>query len=390
MGTMNKSILILATTSGFLNQFEMGNVGILEKLGYEIHYASNTYDQHYVFDETKIIERGIQIHHIDIARSPYMVKYNWKAFWQLVEIVKKYHIQVIHCHTPVGGVLGRLVGRYFRREKLRVIYTAHGFHFFKGAPLINNSIYYAVESFLARWTDRLVLINKEDYLNGLKFHLKKDGHVYQIPGVGLDMEKFQPISEQERKKMRESMGLGDDDFFMVSVGELNENKNQEIVLKALMRLRKKNKGLEHIRYGICGDGFFWERLQEDIRKWRLKGTVAMYGYCTHIKEILGCADAVVFPSRREGLGMAALEALAVGIPVIAADNRGTREYMKSGENGYVCQWDDVEGFCNAIETIRHMPLAKKHEMKKKCRQSVERFQKKYADEIMEQVYRGLD
>lgn len=193
-----------------------------------------------------------------------------------------------------------------------------------------------------------MLINQEDYENALKFHMKKGGRVYQIPGVGLDMKKFTPLSKEEREEKRKALGLGKDDFFLVSVGELNENKNQEVILKALLRLRKKNKNLNHIRYGICGDGFFWDRIREDIRKWRLQKTVTMYGYCTHVREILGCADAMAFPSRREGLGMAALEALAVGIPVIAADNRGTREYMRSGENGVVCQWNDIEGFAGAI------------------------------------------
>lgn len=387
---MNKRILILATTGGFLNQFEMGNVRILEQLGYEIHYASNTYDQHYIFDQKKILDRGIQIHHVDIARSPYMFQNNWNAFWQLVEIVKKYHIQVIHCHTPVGGVLGRLVGRYCKREKLRVIYTAHGFHFFKGAPLINNSIYYVVEKLLARWTDRLVLINQEDYENALKFHMKKGGKVYHIPGVGLDMKAFTPLSKEEREEKRKALGLKKDDFFLVSVGELNENKNQEVVLKALLRLRKKNKNLENIRYGICGDGFFWDRIREDVRKWKLQGTVTMYGYCTHVREILGCADAMAFPSKREGLGMAALEALAVGIPVIASDNRGTREYMRSGENGIVCQWNDIEGFAGAIEQLRSMNQMQKQQMKQACIQSVTHFQQKYTDEIMEQVYKSLE
>ena len=116
----------------------------------------------------------------------------------------------------------------------------------------------------------------------------------------------------------------------------------------------------------------------------------MYGYCTHVREILGCADAMAFPSRREGLGMAALEALAVGIPVIAADNRGTREYMRSGENGVVCQWNDIEGFAGAIEQFRSMNQMEKQQMKQACIQSVTRFQQKYTDEIMEQVYRSLE
>lgn len=206
----------------------------------------------------------------------------------------------------------------------------------------------------------------------------------------MDMKKFTPLSKEEREEKRKALGLRKDDFFLVSVGELNENKNQEVILKALLRLRKKNKNLANIRYGICGDGFFWDRIREDIRKWRLQGAVTMYGYCTHVREILGCADAMAFPSKREGLGMAALEALAVGVPVIAADNRGTREYMHSGENGLVCQWNDVEGFASAIEQLRTMNQEQKQQMKQACIQSVTNFQQKYTDEIMEQVYKSLE
>ena len=315
---------------------------------------------------------------------------NRKAFFQLLKLVEEYHIEAIHCHTPVGGVLGRLVGRYYKKKRLRVIYTAHGFHFYKGAQLINNSLYYAAEKILAHYTDILVVINKEDYGNAKRFRLKPGGLVFQIPGVGLDLQRFRPFTEEERAKRRKELGLRENDFFLVSVGELNENKNQEIILKALKKMKDSGKDLSHIKYGICGDGFFRQRIKEKITEYGLEEIAVMYGYCTKVWEILGCADASAFPSRREGLGMAALESLAMGVPVIAADNRGTREYMIPGKNGYVCSWDDESSFARGIEAIRDMEPGHLADMKEECRKSAEKFDKKYTNQIMHIVYENLD
>lgn len=387
---MEKNILILTTISGFLDKFEKENVKLLLEMGYRVHYAANTKEQHYLFDEKKIRDMGVEIHHIDVARSPYMLLDNRKAFFQLLKLVEEYHIEAIHCHTPVGGVLGRLVGRYYKKKRLRVIYTAHGFHFYKGAQLINNSLYYAAEKILAHYTDILVVINKEDYGNAKRFRLKPGGLVFQIPGVGLDLQRFRPFTEEERAKRRKELGLGENDFFLVSVGELNENKNQEIVLKALKKMKDSGKDLSHIKYGICGDGFFRQRIKEKIAEYGLEEIAVMYGYCTKVWEILGCADASAFPSRREGLGMAALESLAMGVPVIAADNRGTREYMIPGKNGYVCSWDDESSFARGIEAIRDMEPGHLTDMKEECRKSAEKFDKKYTNQIMHIVYENLD
>lgn len=183
---MDKQILILTTTNDFLRKFEQGNVRILQQMGYTVHYAANMNEPHYLSDEDKIRELGVYTHHIEIARSPFLFHDNQKALRQILDLIRKYQIQIIHCHTPVGGVLGRLAGKLFRDRKLFVIYTAHGFHFYRGAPLLNHLIYAPVEKALARYTDVLIVINEEDYRHARHFLLKKGGHVYKIPGVGLD------------------------------------------------------------------------------------------------------------------------------------------------------------------------------------------------------------
>lgn len=385
-----KNILILTTVSGFLNKFERDNVRILQDMGYTVHYAANKNEQIYMFDEREYDEMGVMFHHIDIAKSPYLFKVNYKAYTQIIDIIETYNISVIHCHTPVGGLLGRLVGRHFRKNGLKVIYTAHGFHFYKGAPFLNNTVFYMMERMMAPYTDVLVLINEEDYRNACKFSLKKGGQVYKIPGVGLDLERFSPLSHTKTEEARNRLGLKPEDFFIVSVGELNENKNHEVVLRALVKMRDSGKNISCIKYGICGDGFFRERLAGQIKKFGLEDNVTLYGYCKDVREILGCADASVFPSVREGLGMAALEALAMGVPVIAADNRGTREYMHSGKNGYVCGAKDIDGYIRGIEKIRNLSPSQIKKVRLYCRKSVQPFSKTCTNEIMKKIYRTLE
>lgn len=387
---MRKQILILTTTRDFLGKFETGNVRILKRMGYTVHYAANMSEQDDLYDREEIEKLGIESHHIDIERSPFMIRNNRKAFLQLIELVRKYGISLIHCHTPVGGLLGRLAGRYFGKDRLKVIYTAHGFHFYKGAPWLNNSIYYQVERFLARYTDILVVINSEDYASAGKFRLRKGGAVYRIPGVGLDTERFHIFSEEEKKRGREALDIGAETLFLLSVGEINENKNHEIILRALALMKRRGQDISGIQYVICGDGFFRGRREKQIQSMGLDENVKIYGYRKDIPDILGCANALVFPSKREGLGMAALESLAMGIPVIAADNRGTREYMKDGVNGYICKSGDVEDYIRGIQNIRDMDVEKRRKMQIKCRETVERFDRAYVDEIMGEVYRIAD
>lgn len=385
---MEKHFLILATTSDFLWKFEMENVKILQQMGYVVHYAANMNEPHYLPGPEKIQALGVQAHHIDIARSPFMVQYNYAALHQLAAIIKSYQIRILHCHTPVGGLLGRLAGRLCKG--LVVIYTAHGFHFYRGAPLLNRVAYYSVEKALAKSTDFLIVINREDYEIAKKFRLKKNGRVEQIPGVGLDLEKFHPLPEERRRILRRQLGIGTEDCFFVSVGELNENKNHRVVLEALDKLRHLRGSLAGIRYGICGDGFFRDRLQRWIAELNLSGVVTLYGYRTDIPQMLGCADAAVFPSIREGLGMAGLEALAMGIPVIAADNRGTREYMRHGKNGFVCSPHNGEEFARSMERILHLREPEKRKIAADCRASAQPFRQ--ADTIcrMREIYRMAD
>ncbi|MCU6760809.1 GDP-mannose-dependent alpha-(1-6)-phosphatidylinositol monomannoside mannosyltransferase [uncultured Roseburia sp.] len=378
---MKEKVLIITTISGFLHQFEMNNVKLLQKAGYEVHYASNFQVPVYTYDETEYESMGIVTHHVPIEKSPRSLKENKEAFRQLVHILEEEQISLIHCHTPMGGVLGRLSGQR-AAHNVKVIYTAHGFHFYKGASWKNWLLYYQAERWLARKTDMIITINQEDFNYASEFRLKTNGCVYKIPGVGLDLKRFFPISEK-RSVQREKLKIAENCFCIITAASLDVEKNHETVLRAISLIPDKR-----ICYLICGDGPQREYLEKLVRKLHLETQVYFMGFQEHMEELLHASDCFVFPSLREGLGMAALEAMACGLPVIAAGNRGTREYMKNGENGFLCEGEDAGQFARAIETLKADRMLCQR-MGAVGRQTAEQFGTAKTEVIMSQVYQRI-
>lgn len=386
---IEKKALFVATVGGFVTQFEMGNVSLLQEMGYEVHSAANYKEPVYSVKEQDLKEKGVILHQVDMEKSPYMWKQNRRALGQLCSIIRNEKISLLHCHTPVGGLLGRLAAILCREEGPKVIYTAHGFHFYKGAPWVNWLFYYNVERILAHHTDILVTINEEDYGRAGRFHLREGGGVYKIPGEGLHRDRFRPVSEERKQEMRRLLGLEGDTFFFLSVGELSGNKNHREIIRLMPDIIERLKDRK-ILYGICGDGFYREELSELVEKMELQENVSLYGYQADIQNYLACADCLVFPSVREGLGMAALEAMAMGIPVIAADNRGTREYMRDGCNGYVCDVKNPKSFAEAIERICRMQPEELAAMQAEGCITAEKFDVMSAAAVMGKVYEAAD
>jgi len=384
-----KKALFIATVGGFVTQFEMNNVSLLQQMGYEVHSAANFLEPMYCVKEQELKEKGVILHQVDIAKSPFVWKENSRALKQLCKIVKTEGITLIHCHTPVGGLLGRLTGILCAGEDLKVTYTAHGFHFYQGAPWMNWVFYYNVERVLAHYTDVLITINEEDYMRACRFKLRKNGKVYKIPGEGLHIEAWEPATEKRRKELRRKLGIGEDTFFILSVGEINGNKNHREVVQLMPDLKKRMPDRKFF-YGICGDGFCHEELQELVDSMGLQKDVKLYGYRVDVPDFLACADCFVFPSIREGLGMAALEALSMGVPVVAADNRGTREYMRDGINGFVCDVGRPGSFVDAIEKVCCLSAEELSAMRAEGRKMAKKFDLKNTDAIMANVYGAMD
>lgn len=377
-----KNVLIVTTISGFLPQFEKNDVKILKEYGYTVHYASNFKNPVYEFDRDGLIEMGLKLHHIDIQKSPGHFRENIRAFRQLRQVIEKEKIQVLHCHNPMGGVIGRCAAASVK-EKPYVLYTAHGFHFYDGAPLKNWLFFYTAERGLAHVTDQIITINQEDNRRARNLPLRTGGVAVQIHGVGVDAGRF-CLRPELRAAKRKELGIGEREFHIVTAAELNGNKNQRTVIEAIAELNRTD-----IRYSICGKGPWEERLKELISHLHLEGQVQVLGYRTDMEEILQTADCFAFPSRREGLGIAAIEALLCGVPLIAADNRGTREYTVPDVNGILCRADDVGAYAKAIERL-YTDRPYRADLASGCRASAGPFVTEEVEKTMRSVYRRVD
>lgn len=333
-------ILYITTVSLTFNSFFKPHIEMLVNSGHHVDIACNYND---LALDGLFEELGCNIYQIDFSRFP-LSPDNLKASKQLKRLIVAGKYDIVHCHTPNASVVTRLVCRKLRkRNALKVFYTAHGFHFYKGAPKLNWMVYYPVEKFCSRFTDKLITINKEDYeLAKSKFKAKE---ICYIPGVGVDLSRFENVSVDKAAK-RSEIGVPADAFLLISVGEVNENKNHQIIVKALARLKNPN-----IHYAIAGEGDKKDYLHSLANELGVADQVHLLGYRKDVPELNHSADVFCFPSVREGLGLAAVEAMTCGIPVIAANNRGTSEFIVSKKNGFLCEYDDEKAFAEAIADL---------------------------------------
>lgn len=373
-----KKALLVTTVSGFVPQFEMGNVKILQEMGYEVHYAANYHMPSYGDDNSRLDGTGIVRHQVDFERSPYSRK-NAAAYQQLKELMIKERFQLVHCHTPMGGVLARLAAH--KTHTGPVIYTAHGFHFFKGAPLINWLIYYPVERWLSRYTDVQITINHEDFVRAKKFSAKK---VVRIHGVGIDL---QPARQNMREEKRKELGIRPDEILLLTAGELNKNKNQQMVLEAVAKLNNRTD-IKFI-YALCGKGECREVLQKKADDLGLGACVRFLGYRKDLREILEAADIFLMPSYREGLPTVVMEAMNAGLPVIGTDIRGNQDLIAHKETGYLVRINDYEGMASYLEILMERK-EQRHIMGEKARFAIRLFGKEQVMKEMRKVYSSLE
>lgn len=372
-----KRALLVTHVSGFVPQFEMNNVRILQNMGYEVHYASNFHNPSYGDDNSRLNGTGIICHQVDFARSP--LKYqNLTAYRQLIHLMKEMRFDLVHCHTPVGGVLARLAAH--KTHTGSVVYTAHGFHFFTGAPLLNWMLYYPVERFLAKYTDLLITINEEDYKRAQKFPAKR---VRRIHGVGMSLDIEEKLSDAQVQMQKESMGLKPSDFIIVSAGELNANKNQIMVLEALAKIRKQN-----YRYLICGKGPLQEKLKGYVKGHFMEESVCFLGYRKDLDRILQMADVFVMPSKREGMPTAVMEAMKYKLPVIGTNIRGNNELIVDGETGYLIAGNAIEEMAAKIEKMMEEPRLKR-QMGENARIRLRGYSSEIVKQEMENNYKEV-
>lgn len=376
-----KKVLIVCTVGCFLN-FELNDIKLLNKHGYKVYIACNFNGYEEIFN--KLIALNTTNIQIDFSRQPFS-KNNIQAYKELKNLMDKERFDLLHCHTPVGGVIARLVGKKYRKNGMKIIYTAHGFHFYKGSSFKNWILYYPIEKFFSRYTDMLITINREDYRRAQnKLSAKK---VEYIPSVGIDTKKYlNETTDLVHKETRESFGIPQDSIWIISVGELNRNKNHEIIIRALKKLEIENK---NIFYTIAGDGELKEYLEEMIRKLGLENKIKLLGHQDDVKKLLDAADIFCFPSIREGLGLAAVEAMACGLPLITSNVQGINDYNTNGKNGFKCKSNDLDEFVSAINSLVQNEKLR-IEFGNNNKIEVKKFDISIVEEKMEKIYSSFE
>jgi len=346
-----KSILI-TSTDVMMFQFLVPYVNYLALKGFHVDVACSSaelYEKEGYFKKIKeSVPAGCKVYHIRTKRNPFDI-HNIDGLIDLKRIINIENYNLIWTNEPVMGVMTRVAAIRARRHGTKVMYMAHGYHFFKGAS-VKNWVFYPIEKLMSHFCDAIVVINWEDYyLTKNKFNIP----VFHINGIGVELNKFSNVLVDKKQKRKE-LGINDNEVIVISVGELQTRKNQEVALRAIAKLSNKN-----VRYILCGTGELKDRYINLSKELGIENQVKLLGHRYDVPEILAVSDIFVHPSQREGFGISVIEAMAVGLPLVTSNVQGIKDYMVNGVNGYMCNPFDVSSFTKAIKHLVENPSIRK-------------------------------
>ena len=363
-----KKVLFVSHTANF-SKFNRPFMRWFMEQGYEVHYASA--------GEEPVLDCHRHFT-IPLERSPYSWN-NVKACRMLQKIIRQERYQLIHCHTPMGGVVARLAAREARRQGAKVLYTAHGFHFYQGAPWVNWVLYYTMEKLLSHWTECIITLNEEDYQLACRhFHTQ----VVKIDGVGVSLRRFHPLSLQEKLALRQTFHLSQEDFVLVYVAEFIVRKNHRFLLESLNTLRRE---IPHLKVLLAGNGLLLDEMGRLARDLQVEDLVQFLGYRRDVEKLYQIADAAISTSTQEGLPINVVESMASGLPVVCAKIRGQTDVIQPGRNGYLYDLGDRAGMEQSICALYQRPQLRQ-EMGIHNLQDVQRYSLEHALQNMEGIY----
>ena len=337
----NMKILYVTTNSNTVNAFLIPHIQFLVKQGNEVDVAFNIIQE----VRPEIVSLGCKIHQVEFQRSPLKIE-NLAAYKKVKEIVLKEGYELVHVHTPVASFLTRYACRNI--PNVKVLYTAHGFHFYKGAPKKNWFIYYTLEKLAAKWTDTVITMNDEDYDAARKFKLRGGNSVFNVHGVGLDLRKFSPQIKGKKERLRTEYGYDLSDFILIYAGELSYRKHQDLLIETVSLLKGE---IPRLKLLLVGDGDLDMDYKVKAQQLEVDAQIEFLGYRKDIAQLMAIVDIAVSSSRQEGLPVNIMEAMATSLPVIVSDCRGNRDLVCHGENGFVVGEDRATAFAKAIKEL---------------------------------------
>ncbi|MGL4570231.1 MAG: glycosyltransferase family 4 protein [Clostridium sp.] len=333
-----KRILYVTTIDLTINTFLVPHIEALLGDRYRVDCACNIQDE----IDNRLLKEKIVAHNIPFSRNPISLS-NIKAIRKIKKIQELYKYDIVHVHTPVAAFITRFA---LRKRDIKILYTCHGFHFYKGAPLLNWLLYYPLEKISSKWTDEIITINKEDYERARSFKLRSNKEARIMSGVGIDPNEY-VVLDFNRSKYRESIGVKDDDFMILILAEINKNKNHIQIIKAL----KEMKDISNVKVICAGKGPLENELKKKVHELGLENNIKFIGYRNDVKELLNCSDCVALFSKREGLGKCLLEGMFLEKVLVATDTRGAKTLIKDRENGFLVRIGDYKGTALVLDEI---------------------------------------
>ena len=332
-------ILYVAALNETINAFLIPHIERLIELGNTVDCACNI---NMDIDE-KLNKLEVKYYNINFERNPVKINY-LKVIRDIKNVYRKNNYDIVHVHTPIAAFLTRFA---LRKEKVKIIYTAHGFHFYKGAPIINWILYYPLERIAAHWTDKLITINTEDFNRSKLFKLRDNGKTLLMHGVGITKEQYE-VNKFDKEQYRKNINISKDDFVLLILADVNYNKNHIQIIKAMKLINKKDNNIKVI---CAGEGPLKEKLINKVKKMKLEDKISFLGFRSDVKELLHISDCIGLFSKREGLGKCLLEGMITGKSLIATDTRGPRELIEDNKNGFLVEIGDYKSTARAIERL---------------------------------------
>lgn len=331
-----KKVLYVATVLSHICQFHLPYLKEFKDKGYIVHVAAR---------DNLAEKNGLQLKYADkkfeiaFRRSPLSFK-NMTALKQMKKIINNEQYDLIICNTPVGGIVTRMAAKKARKKGTKVVYMAHGFHFYKGASKKNWLLYYPIEKHFAKKCDAVITITNEDF----KFATERfKTNVIRMHGVGVDGDRHYFVDENIKLSLRDELCIDKDAFMCLCVGELNQNKNQQFLVSLVPELKKK---INNFKLLLAGNGATKEELENQIKELGVENEVKLLGYQPKIERYVRACDVVLSASKREGLPFNVVEAMLTKKPVVVSVNRGHRELVEDGKTGFIT--NDKDKFFNAI------------------------------------------
>ncbi len=391
-----KKALMHAHTAYHIKQFNMDNIRLLQDLGYQVDVATCFGDDDSALSPEALqqarqafIDMGCNVIETASLRKIFDIPSLIKGYRQLKKAADINRYDLVHTQSPIGGVICRLAMKKARKKYgTKVIYAAHGFHFFAGAPKKNWLIFYNAEKYCSRFTDLLITINQEDYKNASERFFAK--RVEYVPGAGVDTHKF-VASADARERVRGELDIDRDTTVLLSVGELIKRKNHIEVLDALTKLKAEGYLADHsIKYLIAGRGRMDTELRQEIMDRGLSDIVIMLGFRSDVADIFAASDIYVFPSHQEGLPVALMEAMSVGMPCAVSRIRGNVDLIEEGKGGYFFDSKDSDTLVCAIKKLMCDSRDVLESMGETNKEIMTGFDKDTVNACMSQLYQSID